>query len=347
MRTVDADHGLPRFRLIERVAHGNFCDVWRGSPEAAIAGDAPVAVKVATSETGARLLRAEAEATAALADPRIAPVIACAAEPVPHLVRPWYEETLRDRPSVGALLGAIDTVARIHARGFSHGDLKPDNVFLDGDRPVLADFGLARERQAARRAARLGHSLATERGGITGGTLAYMAPEIAKGGEPSAAGDVYALGVMLHEVLLGRRPDRAADPDEMRRLLPAGAFDVLARALALDPGDRYPDAAALRAALAPLERRLTAPGIEDVARVAGRGALRGLAAFFVALRCAAVATLLASYAALVYATIFVSPWFLPLLVCAALLHSVIRWEGPETAGEAAARAKGLVVDRRR
>lgn len=164
------------------------------------------------------------------------------------------------------LLGVLHAVRVLHRRGLVHGDLKPENVLIaarDG-RCKLSDFGLAQELQAFRREQRLDHSMHSEEG-LIGGTLAYLPPEGVKGGEPSQAGDVYALGVMLHEALLFRRPDKAAGPGALEGV-PRPLLPVLDRALAYDPAERYPNATeltlALRQALITVEasREIRMPG---------------------------------------------------------------------------------------
>jgi hypothetical protein len=165
-----------------------------------------------------------------------------------------------------------------------------------------------------------------------------------KGAEPSARGDVYALGVILHEVLLGRRPDKATGPETLRKLLPGDVLDVLVKALAFDPADRFANARELRNALAALGSALTARGVHRLARVTGRYFLAGLAAFFVGLRYLSVLALLSLYATIVGAAIVqMNPLFLLAFLPMLLLHVVVRWEGPETAQEAALRQKGHVV----
>jgi tRNA A-37 threonylcarbamoyl transferase component Bud32 len=85
-------------------------------------------------------------------------------------------------------------LAAVHGAGLVHRDLKPDNVILRGDdAPVLIDFGVA--------------LLAGERHQAGTGTPAYMAPEQARGDKVDARADLYALGVMAHEMLTGTRPD--------------------------------------------------------------------------------------------------------------------------------------------
>jgi tetratricopeptide (TPR) repeat protein len=90
-----------------------------------------------------------------------------------------------------------------HSHGVVHGDIKANNVILtkaaDGStRAVITDFGMAREREPK-----------TGASDPAGGTRGYMAPELLKGEKATVASDVYALGVLLHEVATGRKPDNA------------------------------------------------------------------------------------------------------------------------------------------
>jgi serine/threonine protein kinase len=99
--------------------------------------------------------------------------------------------------------GVARGLAAIHADGVVHRDLKPHNVLVaDGDRAVIADFGVARTH-AATRLTMTGHLI---------GTVAYMAPEQFDGEPATAAVDLYALGAILHEMLTGATLYPAADP---------------------------------------------------------------------------------------------------------------------------------------
>jgi serine/threonine-protein kinase len=146
-------------------------------------------------------------------------------------------------------------LAHAHALGVVHRDVKPANVMVDwtADRVVLTDFGIARLADAQR-----------TRTGLVLGTPAYMAPEQLGGATADATGDVYALGVMLFELLTGRRPHEAASlgellrqvaqqpaPDlrQLRPELPPALAALVAAALAKRPGERPAGAAALADAL--------------------------------------------------------------------------------------------------
>lgn len=334
--------------LTERVSHGNFCDVWRAGAEA---------VKVATTPVGERMLAAEMEAVRQLTDVTgVLQPVAHGTAPAHYLVLPWIDggsfRDLLERSRGGdgraralqTLVQLVGTISEVHHRGLVHGDLKPENVLLTGGgHPRLTDFGLAREKQSARRGQSLCHSMRSEEG-LIGGTMAYLSPEQVKGAEPSQAGDVYALGVMLHEVLLGRRPDKALGAEALRPLLPDSAIEVLLRALAFHPDDRYRSAGAMLQDL----RRLSGLAVTGPARwlrASGRFLLAGLAAFFITLRYGAVLGLVAAYCWLLIAGLTRNPAILLGFLPIAAIHAVVRWEGPESAEEAKLRRSGGVVSR--
>jgi serine/threonine-protein kinase len=137
-------------------------------------------------------------------------------------------------------------VAAAHAQQVLHRDLKPTNVLLAKDgtghvRAVVTDFGLA-QGDADPAAAPTWSDAA--------GTSAYLAPERWRGGSATVASDVFALGVMFHELIAGRRPtinhrrEQAPHPD-----LPARWRTVIARCLETDPSKRYRSATAVADAL--------------------------------------------------------------------------------------------------
>jgi tetratricopeptide (TPR) repeat protein len=148
-------------------------------------------------------------------------------------------------------------LAAAHAAGVVHRDLKPANIMVTGeDQALLTDFGIARSVQAA--------TLHTLPGSILG-TLEYMAPEQAQGDVADARADVFAFGLILFEMLTGRRarggsggtlseliariqrdvpPVRSIAPE-----VPADLEQIVARCLQADPKSRYTDAAAILADL--------------------------------------------------------------------------------------------------
>jgi serine/threonine protein kinase len=160
-------------------------------------------------------------------------------------------------------------LAAVHEAGIVHRDLKSDNVFLatdgDTDRVVVMDFGLARALEQS-------HSHFASSGRQLLGTAAYMAPEQVEGGKVTQAADIFALGIVMFEVLTGQVPFSGAtaasvalsrlrhEAPKPSTLVPelGPAWDALvSRCLARDPRARPADADAVRIALDQLASRRT------------------------------------------------------------------------------------------
>ncbi|QOQ74610.1 protein kinase [Pseudomonas poae] len=139
-----------------------------------------------------------------------------------------------------------------HAQGLVHRDVKPANILFRADgTAVLSDFGIAKS---------LDDRTQFTQAGFAVGTPSYMSPEQARGQEIDGRADLYALGVVLYEILVGKLPYTGTDAlstalahlTEPLPELPVhhGRYqDVLRKLLAKDPAERFPDAAALLRAL--------------------------------------------------------------------------------------------------
>ena len=160
-------------------------------------------------------------------------------------------------------LQIADALAHAHQRGIVHRDLKTSNVVVSPEgRAKVLDFGLAKrlpteglEEQSTRTSDSL-----TEAGSVIG-TLHYLAPELLRGQPADARSDIWALGVLLHELASGELPFQGRTrfevthailgeaPRVLPAAVPAGLRAVIQRCLAKEPGERYQRAGEVRAAL--------------------------------------------------------------------------------------------------
>jgi len=262
-----------RYDLDAEIGRGGMATVYR-------AVDAKhrrtVAVKVLRSDLGEligpeRFLR-EIEVAAQLMHPHILPLYDSGeAAGSLYYVMPFVaDESLRgllNRVRLVDVDGATDIVARIaaaldyaHDRGILHRDIKPENILLPGGQAVVADFGIAKAVSNATDPRNL------TRTGIALGTPGYMSPEQAAGlGGLDRQSDVYSLGVVAYEMLVGHVPPSFVMPDalaagrvleappDQRQLLdrlPPGVERALVRALAVRAEERYPTAGEFASALA-------------------------------------------------------------------------------------------------
>jgi serine/threonine-protein kinase len=255
-----------RYTLLDRHATGGMATVWRARDEWT---REIVAIKqlhphvVADPVARARLER-EAEALRTVDHPAIVRPRGLIDDPdSPSLVMDFVSgRPLSERIAEGplppdeavAIAGVVaDALAVAHDHGIVHRDIKPANILVDDDGAVhLVDFGIVALMDAPPDELTAASTMV--------GTLRYAAPERLAGGEISPRSDVWALGAVLYEMLTGVPAVTAADPVgalAASQAAPA-TFDgvppylasVIAQAMATDPADRYPDAIALRDALA-------------------------------------------------------------------------------------------------
>lgn len=248
-----------------------------------------VAVKVLSSsltEDGTYVdrFRAEARRVAALRHPHLVPVYHAGEDNVDgqrclYLVMPLLQESLEavlqrtgklaPAEAVRLILQVADGLNAAHRHGLIHRDVKPGNILLDTEgQAALADFGLARE-------VRRPPSAATQQ---PWGTPEYMAPEQFHNTAIDQRADIYALGVVLYELLTGKRPFEGGSAYDIAAhaltgpLTPPSAYDtaiplalerVVLKALAREPGDRYPTMVAFALALGQAQAVTLHPGNED------------------------------------------------------------------------------------
>src|SRR5688572_28999609 len=161
------------------------------------------------------------------------------------------EPQLPLRDAVRIALEVADALGYAHGQGLVHRDVKPENILLSGEHCVLADFGIAQALDAAG-----GERLTGT--GITFGTPLYMSPEQASAERRlDGRSDIYSLGCVLYEMLAGEPPftGRTAQAIIARRLsepvprlrtlrdVPESVEEVVAKALARSPADRFDDTA--------------------------------------------------------------------------------------------------------
>ncbi len=287
-----------RYRLIAPLGDGGMATIWRAIDEQL---DREVAVKILrpqfSSDPGfTARFKQEARAAGGLSHPNIVSVYdygTDGADGEQYIVMELVDgrdlaTILRERGTL-----SVDDAVRVgiasasalevaHRKGIVHRDVKPGNILITDEGDVkVTDFGIARAVSEA--------SMTVT--GTTLGSVHYFSPEQARGDEVTGASDVYALGIVMFEMLTGRRPfeaDNAAavalrrlnedppTPSSLGHALPPGLEAIVMRAMAREPSDRFPDAGALAEALRVWRRNPDAAPVAGAA-VAG-AAVAGAAA---------------------------------------------------------------------
>jgi tetratricopeptide (TPR) repeat protein len=291
------------YRVMKKIGEGGVGVVYVGEKKDDAGNTTRVAIKVvrpvhARDRAAVQRWLAVARILKSVDDPSLAPVL-----DVGTLEdgRPWIATAFIDgqslsqrigrtgpmhyneaRPIVRGVLSALET---LHARGLVHGDVKPENVFMV--RPTASDkmknepTGVIVDAAHDRLFARTGVGAAQSGVLPVFGTAKVIAPELARGGGPSASADLYSAGCLLYEVLTGRPPFTGDSSIEVvayhvtsdatppsvhapRGWVAKDLDQIVLRALAKDPKERFKDAAAFREALESIGRASIPPEARKV-----------------------------------------------------------------------------------
>ncbi len=238
---------LDGYEVTDLIATGGMGAVYRATQNSL---DRPVAIKLLPSELNDQTFReqfeAEAKAMARLNHPNLIgiydfgqtdgmPYIVMELVPGKSLYYSCYQKAIDQTTVCELIIGICRGLAHAHDAGIIHRDIKPANILLDPDaKPKIGDFGLASEGDAE--------------GGMIFGTPGYAAPEIlAEDGDCSlgVASDIYAVGVILYELLTGRLPETPPRPPSTITKCDPRLDAVFRRATRRNPAMRYQSAAAL------------------------------------------------------------------------------------------------------
>jgi len=260
-----------RYRIEREIGSGGMATVYLAED---LKHHRKVALKVFQPElsavVGSERFLAEIEVTANLQHPNILPLFDSGeADGLLFYVMPYVEgESLRERldrekqlPVEEAIQIALDVAEALqaaHERGVIHRDIKPANILLSRGKPLVADFGISLALSTA------GGGRITETG-LSLGTPHYMSPEQASADrDPSLASDVYSLGCVLYEMLVGEPPfmgttaqsvfarlltEEPTRPNQIRKTIPANVDAAVRRALEKLPADRFSSAERFASAL--------------------------------------------------------------------------------------------------
>lgn len=264
---------IERYKIIRELGRGGMAVVYRAVDTML---DRNVAVKMILSdntnpEKSEKLLKRfhrEAKTLAALSHPNIVKVLDYGEyESTPYLVMEFISGgALRSKmgkpipyaEAAALLLPIARALQHAHQQKIVHRDVKPENILInDSDQPMLSDFGILKLVDVE------------ESHGLTGtgkivGTPAYMSPEQIRGREVDGRTDMYSLGIVFFEMVTGRKPYNANTPIELSlqhlhdpipkakqviRDLPGEVDQIIAKAIAKNPEDRFPNMAAFAQAL--------------------------------------------------------------------------------------------------
>ena len=280
---------LNRYKIIEKIGGGGMSVVWKAYD---LVLDRNVALKILRPEMSEdedfiRRFRREAQSVASLSHPNIVNIYDVGEDRglyfiVMELI--GKGETLRDylkskgridvQESLDIASQICEALSHAHAKRIIHRDIKPQNILLAGQRSVkVADFGIARA---------LGAMSTTTRDMVVG-SAPYISPEQAKNGLVSTKSDLYSLGVVLYEMLAGKQPFAGDSPvavalqhveanapslRENAPSIPQAVDELVQKAMAKDPQQRFQTADEMLAAIRALQAGAPQAAAREVAREA-------------------------------------------------------------------------------
>lgn len=280
-----------RYEVQEKLGSGGMAVVYKGHDRLL---DRPVAIKIlqenyAADEATVRRFHQEAQAVARLSHPNIVAIYDVGQEQGCHYLVMEYvsgrnlkellreKGTLKPEEAIQITRQVCEALRHAHENGVVHRDIKPHNILVThGGRVKVTDFGLAR-------AAATAEATITYPGTMLG-SVHYLSPEQARGQLAGKEADIYALGVVLYEMLTGVLPfrgdspvsvaikhvqDNPVPPRSINPEIPAALEKVVLKAMQKDPGQRYQTAAAMAADLARALSNFAGPEDEDTQVLTG------------------------------------------------------------------------------
>ncbi len=294
-RAFDTNQSVGEYRIVDFLGAGGMGEVYRAMHQKI---GRVAAVKVLTQATQSsgfveRFFN-EARIQASLQHPNVATLYDfCEVQGQPCIIMEYVDgQTISERidayraplplsETVYVFEKVCEAIDYIHRHGVIHRDIKSNNIKISSQGQVkLLDFGIAKGQ---------GSQQLTQAGSIIG-TIQYLAPELVRGGTADARGDIWALGVLLYEMVTGRTPfdadtigdlcdriDRAqyAPPAQLNPGVPREVAAIIARCLRKNPAERYASAGDLLAEARRLSGVVSRPGVSpsvSEAAAVGEGA---------------------------------------------------------------------------